>query len=125
MMNLNSIVKAAKQEALKSKDRHKIGAIIFGKKVIVSKGHNCKERSVKSLLPLFQKREHSVHAEVSSIILARKSVRGLSMLVVRVNNQGKLRLAKPCSVCMTYIRYVKIKNVYYSTNDGTIERIKL
>jgi len=124
-MNIANIVKIAKREALRSNDRHKIGAVIFGKKVIISKGHNCKQRGAKSLLPIFQKRPKSIHAEVAAILRAKQPLYRFNLLVVRVNRFGELRLAKPCDYCMAYLNYVGIKTIIYSTNTGKLERIKL
>ena len=118
------IINKAKTEAKKSTHRFKVGAVIFNKKKIISSGHNFGRRSVRSLLPSFQKRKNSVHAEVDSIIKAKTDLKGMSMLVVRVNSTGNLALAKPCDHCMTYIKHVELKDVYYSTYDK-IERIKL
>ena len=119
------IINKAKTEAKKSTHRFKVGAVIFNKKRIISSGHNYARKSVRSLLPSFQKRKNSVHAEVDSIIKAKTDLKGMSMLVVRVNTSGNLGLAKPCDHCMTYIRHVELKDVYYSSTDNKIERIKL
>ena len=122
---INHIVKAAKIQANASTERHKMGAVIFSKKSIISVGRNCQLRSAKSLLSIFQKRENSIHAEVAAILRARVDLTGCHMLVVRVNNQGKLRMAKPCAHCIKYLEYVGIKDVFYSNRAEQIERLKL
>ena len=119
--HLNQVIK----EANKSTNRFKIGALIFNKKAVISTGHNYAKKSVKHLLPIFQKRKNAVHAEVDSIIKAKTDLKGMSMLVIRLNAYGGLALARPCNYCMTYIDHVGIKNIYYSNRNGDIERIKL
>ena len=121
----NVVIKKAKEEAVKADHKHKIGAAIFNKGKVYSVGRNHSMRSVKHLLPKFKRYPTSIHAEVDSIIKARRDISGLSILVVRVNKKGDLLLAKPCDNCLSYISYVGLKNIYYSNNNGGIERIKL
>ena len=109
-------------EAAKSEHKHKIGACIFNKKRILSIGRNYPSKSVKHLKNKFKKWGTSIHAEVDAIIKAKRDIRGMSMLVVRVSKSG-LALAKPCSFCMEYLRHVGIKNIYFSNEKGDIERL--
>lgn len=52
-------------------------------------------------------------------------------MVIRVNNSGDLCSSKPCENCINYMRTVsvkkgyKIKTVYYSTSERTIEQMQL
>jgi len=119
------MIKKAMDEAKKSNNRFRMGAIIFDKKNVISVGHNCSFRSIKHFYPNFQKRKYSIHAEVDAIIKARTDVKGYSLLVVRLNAKNELTLSKPCEHCMMYIEYVGVKNVFYSNKEGEIERIKL
>lgn len=120
-MNIKSLVALAVEEASKSNYKQKVGCVIFNKKNIISTGHNYSQRSVKSLLKKYQPWEGSVHAEVCAVINAKTDVSRMSMIVVRINNQGQLRLANPCKHCRAYLKYVGIKKIYYSTNDETIK----
>lgn len=92
----------------------KHGAVIFKNKRIYSVGYNQPFRSVKSVNPIARKWETSIHAEIDCIIKARRELKGLDLLVVRINNKGQFLLSKPCSYCLNYIDYVGIKNIYYS-----------
>jgi len=114
-------INEALKQARKSEHRHKIGAVIFSKKSIISSACNYPSRSAKSVTA----REDSLHAEVMAIIRARRNLNNLSMLVVRINAKGKLMMAKPCEYCMSYIEYVGIKTIYFSDKNGNISRIKL
>lgn len=52
-----------------------------------------------------------------AILKARRELKGSSILVVRINKNNKLRLAKPCIDCMKYIEYVGIRKVFYSLSE--------
>ena len=73
----------------------------------------------------------SVHAEEDAIgkfLRIRDAPKKIHVLVIRLSKTGQLGSSRPCKNCLT--RYInisrkfklKIKNVYYSTSDGTIER---
>ncbi len=111
------IIGRAVEAAHGSEYFQKLGAVIFNKKTIISCGHNYKERSAKRLHRKYQNYDYSIHAEVDAILHAKRDLRGTSLLVVRVNNNGEFRLAKPCKYCMMYISHVGIKNIYYSISD--------
>lgn len=112
------------QEAKKSDHKQKIGAIIFKGKRVISVGHNYSSRSVRSVTKRFCRWETSVHAEVSCILNAKRDLKGYNILVIRINNQGKLMLAKPCKYCLAYLNHVQIKYCYYSDN-GKIKKMKI
>ena len=77
---------------------------------------------------------YGIHAELSSVkhLQRSKSTRNkywdnkrlsVDLLVIRINNSGKLCSSKPCENCikkLSMITVIKIKNVYYSTSDGEI-----
>ncbi len=113
----NKFIQIAIEEANKSNHRQKVGCIIFDKKRIISKGHNYAQKSVKKLHPKFQRFPFSIHAEVDTIIKAKTDLKGTSILVIRVNKNNQFRLSKPCSNCQEYIKYIKIKKVYYSVSN--------
>jgi deoxycytidylate deaminase len=109
-------------EALKSSHKHKVGSVIFDKKRVFSTGRNYPSKSVKHLKNKFKKWNSSIHAEVDAIIKAKRDLKGMSMLIVRVSKSG-LALAKPCKYCLEYCNHVGIKNIYYSNELGEIERL--
>jgi len=121
-MNKLTLINKAVDQAIKSEYYQKVGAIIFDKNIIVSTGYNQPLRSVRSATFKFFKNKYSVHAEVDAIIKAKCDLKGKSILVVRINSEGKLMKAKPCSYCRDYLNYVGIKNIYYSS--GYIDSIK-
>lgn len=114
MIISNNLIHLAIEEAKKSDHKQKVGAVIFDKKRILSKGHNTCQKSVKKLHPKFQRFRYSVHAEVDAIIKAKKDLKGTSILVIRLNKNNQFKLSKPCANCMNYIEYVGIKKIFYS-----------
>lgn len=73
--------------------------------------------------PFPKKWINSVHAEQHAIVKALQNhgddaVRGSTLYVSRVNNDGYLRNACPCSYCRSIIISVGIKTVYYTNEHG-------
>ena len=75
----------------------------------------------------------SLHAEANAIInsygkdlnyihnmknfhVKNKNIKKLDLLVIRVNNSGKLCNSRPCIYCLKMMKDVKIKRVYYIIN---------
>ena len=52
-------------------------------------------------------------------------LKGCSIFVYRTNKNGQLAMAKPCDMCQKLIKYVGIKNMFYTTNDGEIKLEKV
>lgn len=125
MVGLNILVKLAIEQAQQSTHKHRIGCVIFRKKEVLSTGRNYGCRSSKHLHPRFTKWKGSLHAEAAAIISARCDLKGASILIIRLNRGGNLRLARPCKQCIAYLEFVKIKWYYYSTNEGTIVKEKI
>lgn len=111
---MHKFLKQAIEEANKSDHKQKVGAIIFNKSKIISRGYNHSQRSVRHLKPKFQRYSGTVHAEVDAIIKAKTDLKNSSILIIRINRNNQLRLAKPCKWCQMYLEYVGIRKVYYS-----------
>lgn len=119
-----SILKIAVKTALTSDYFQKIGAVIFKGNKIVS--YACNEIRGNKVPKWLNYHECSLHAEASAILKVNKRSNNMSILVVRINSNGILKLSKPCEKCEEFIKFFgHIKNVYYSTNEGTIERMRL
>ncbi len=118
----------AHQAALKSsygKIRH--GAVLVKGGSVLSYGFN------KDKFSSFAKKfrcEHmgpaTSHAEIDCLLgIPRKKTVGATIYVVRINQDGQLRLSKPCPMCHAALKHCGIKKVVYSTNDGQAEMYKL
>jgi tRNA(Arg) A34 adenosine deaminase TadA len=109
------------EEALKSDYKQQIAAVIFKGKRIIAVAHNA-VRSNK--IPYkFKNFLESSHAECQAIIKARRSLKGYDILVIRLNRQGDLMMAKPCEFCQEFIDYVGIRNTFFSINSGEIFKL--
>jgi deoxycytidylate deaminase len=104
----NFLVTTAVEEAKKSEHIFRMGAVVFNKKSIISRGHNYPNKSVKHLHPRYFRWPYSVHAEIDTIIKARTDVKGMSLLVIRINKVGNLLYSYPCKKCLTYILHCGI-----------------
>lgn len=114
------IFKRALEEAGQSDyTKHPIGCVIFkGKNILVS-SHNSVRASNK-VPKRFKEFEESLHAECAAIIKAKKDLSGYSLLVVRHQKSGRIMTAKPCELCLGFIKYVGIKRIFYSNSLGQI-----
>jgi len=68
-----------------------------------------------------------VHSELHSIkkIKNLNCLKDCSLVNVRLNRKGQLRLSKPCNVCMTMITLLKFNKLYYSTEFGFTKGLKI
>jgi len=81
--------------------------------------------------------EGTTHAEINAIknIIShsnnKKHLVGIDILVIRTSNTGKIGMSKPCVKCIIDLSTLPqkkgylLKNIYYSTNDGTIVRTSI
>lgn len=76
------------------------------------------------------KETSTMHAEASALASARRAghedcIRYGRLTVLRFLSSGKIGLSKPCKHCLRILQDsgLKAKNIYYSSNDGQIERL--
>jgi len=68
----------------------------------------------------------TLHAELACILnLDRSITSGGTIYVVRVGKDGNYKMSKPCTMCEAALKHVGVSRVYYSTNDETLEIMKL
>ena len=124
----NGIRLAAEESARLSNfpPRFQVGCVCFKGKRILSCGFN-QIRSFSRIPNRYKIFEYSLHAEQHAIGLVRNKevLRGASILVVRINRHGDLRLARPCPMCMNTIRFFGLKEILYSDSFGNIILEKL
>lgn len=115
---MNKYMELAYKEALKCKktDDVPVGAIIVEKDIIISKGHNTREKT-KSIIG---------HAEINAVEKAcrKKNTWHLDDCVIYVT-------LEPCKMCLEVIRQARIKKIYYAAskiknnNELKLKMIKL
>jgi tRNA(Arg) A34 adenosine deaminase TadA len=119
-MILNSVFDLAIETAKSSPSKKKVGAILLNKNKVVMTATNLETKShplqasfaVRVGLP----EKIYLHAEISALIKCKEDVD--TIVVARVNNQGKLRMAKPCPICSLALKESGISNIHYTTNQG-------
>ncbi len=99
-----------------------MGAVVVKGSRILSTGFN-------QMRPSGLLRTNTLHAEAAAILKLLKEGRqhdlvGASLYVSRYTRGGRIGLARPCAVCMQLIRSVGIREVSFTTNEGT-EKLKL
>lgn len=103
------------------------GAILAKYGNVLNASHNKnKTCSFGSRFRAPNKGRATLHAELGAILnMPRHSTEGADIYVVRVNREGELRNSKPCSMCYEAMKFVGIKRVYYSNENGTYEMMKI
>lgn len=63
----------------------------------------------------------SLHSEIKLIVaLGAESLDGIEILNIRVNNNNKIALARPCINCARVLRGLNPKRVWYSNENGEL-----
>lgn len=96
-----------------------VGALLLSKGKIVSTGVNVRkthptQAKWAEIAGLPEK--VYLHAEMAALVRCREQVD--TIVVARVNRQGKLRNAKPCPICRLAIMEAGITQVCYTTDQG-------
>ena len=102
-----------------------IGAVLINKKQIISVSFNLiKSHPLQKKLNRYRFKPHDrskdfLHAELAAICKANvHSLRGASLYVYREDKNGIISCCRPCPACMTKIKEVGIKHIYYTIKDG-------
>jgi deoxycytidylate deaminase len=107
----------AKEVAEKSKHkRYYIGAAIFKGDRLLSSGANGNKTH-----PMVYRKTYTecLHAEMLAILRAKKIPNGSILYVWRKRKCGSPGLAKPCSVCYSFIQKTGISYVLYTDPSST------
>ncbi len=116
------ILKKAIESAERSKMYpYRLGCVVFKGKRILSWGFN-QIRTSNAIPDRFKKFIEALHAEQHAIMRVpnKELLNGASLLVIRINRNGKLTNARPCKNCMKTINYFGINNIYFSNENGEI-----
>jgi len=108
--------------ALTSPSRKQVGAILLKKNNIIAEATNL-EKKTHPIQARWEQRAglHEkiyLHAEIAALVKCRDDAD--TIIVARINSEGKLRNAKPCPVCAMALEEAGIRNVHYTTDDGFI-----
>ena len=109
--------------ASQSKLKQRLGAVLLKHGRVIGAGHN--QLRHQSTLQT----DHwsgSLHAEIACILDALrktdlKTIKGSTLMVVRLKADGSMGLALPCPACYDVIQKMGIKKIMFSTNTGMSE----
>ena len=108
--------------ALTSPSRKQVGAILLKKNNIIAEATNLEKKTHPIQARWAQRaglhEKIYLHAEIAALVKCRDDAD--TIIVARINSEGKLRNAKPCPVCAMALEEAGIRNVYYTTDDGFI-----
>jgi len=101
--------------------RYNLTAIIYDKRdrvLSVGKNSYIKTHPLQAEYAnkLGDKHKIYLHAEIHAIVRCKDLDRAYRIRILRTNNKGEIRLAKPCVICMEAIKSVGIKKIEYTTN---------
>lgn len=123
------MIKSALSSAKKSNHpRFKMGAVVVKGSRILATGYNQVSRGCRVIT--HKRWNNTLHAEASAILILLKKKRlhdlaGADLYVTRINKVGHTMLAYPCEFCLDLARSVGISKIYYSTNAGETECLKI
>ena len=107
--------------------RARVGAVVVEKNRIISTGHNSNKTSTiqgrynlkRGISLSYPPR---VHAEIAALtpLLNKKDIdwSHTSIFVYRELKDGSVTCAKPCEACMTLIKSLGIRKIFYSDWNG-------
>lgn len=112
----------------------RLGAVLVYKGKVISVGWNSNKTSpLQRELNRYRGYDvdssivrNTLHAEVACLIKAKNldiDWGRANIFVYRIKKDGSAGLSRPCKGCMTFIKSLGIKNIYYTTLDGYAHEI--
>lgn len=116
----DSVFDQAIQTAKSSPSKKQVGALLLNKNKVVVAATNLETKShplqAKFAERVGLKEKIYLHAEIAALVKCREDVD--TIIVARVNPQGKLRMARPCPICELALKEAGITHIHYTTNHG-------
>ena len=120
----------------KNKNKYVLGSVIFKGGKILGKGINQYNRTSFLKCNNFP----AIHAEMSSIIdycnkmkikfnlnyykKNKNILKNINLMVIRISKNGEFVLSKPCKMCLSIMKYLGVKKVFYINEKGFLYKIK-
>lgn len=115
---LSRFFRLARKEALKSKEKYKMGCAITKAGKVIGKGHN-KNKHNRLWGSGYSK---MIHAESAAVIDAFGRVHSLIGCKAYVYRKGGLKSC-PCNMCYSMLKGLGIKQIYFLNNLSEVEYI--
>ena len=121
--------KAAKaMSELSTYKQHHLGCVAVCQHKIISSGHNSNKTNPTqkrlNACRFTEETPHTIHSEVSCLLplIGRKDIdfSRVSLYIYREHKNGELALARPCASCMTLIRSLGIRHIYYTGSKSYV-----
>ena len=116
----DSVFDQAIATAKSSPSKKQVGALLLNKNKVIVSATNLETKShplqAKFAERVGLKEKIYLHAEIAALVKCRDEVD--TIIVARVNPQGKLRMARPCPICELALKEAGITNIHYTTNHG-------
>lgn len=95
-------------------------SMIFHKKQLISVGTNSFKTHPEAKKLGYRYEE--MHSELDAYTKISRLYKGkkLTLVNVRFNKNGELRMSKPCTLCTAWCCEI-FHNIFYTTNDGLIK----
>jgi len=107
-----------KKKAMKSPIYYKHSAILICKNKILSIGYNKYFKELMNGNKIFLL---TIHAEIDVLFKTNmKWVRGLDILIIRIDKNLNLKNSRPCNACIDKLKEKGIRKVFYSNEEGEI-----
>jgi cytidine deaminase len=111
-------IRLLKKIAVESIVYYKHAAALMSGDTVYSSGTNKFIKEIKINNQIYHK---TMHAEITVFEkLPKKKVRGMDILVIRINKNLALKNSRPCNQCIDTLSKLGIRKVYYSNEDGNI-----
>lgn len=116
----DSVFDQAIATAKSSPSKKQVGALLLNKNKVIVSATNLETKShplqAKFAERVGLKEKIYLHAEIAALVKCRDEAD--TIIVARVNPQGKLRMARPCPICELALKEAGITNIHYTTNHG-------
>ena len=112
-----TLVDLAVRQALLSRCRHRVGAVITAGPRVLALSPNLRRND-----PAVDFRHATFHAEEAALRRTRNAA-GAEIWIARVNRAGHRALARPCLRCQQALAHAGITRAHYTTEHGTIQTL--
>lgn len=116
----NKLINLAVKQAQLSEHHFKIGAILARKSKIISESFNNAKKTHK--IAYWNKdnpQDATIHAEIGALINVPKNISSkCDLYIARYrSSDNSICLAKPCDMCLSVIKSMMVKRVYYTISE--------
>jgi len=116
-ISLSNLVDQARKIAETSNQRKKhVSVILRNNKILAAEANGFEVPSSYAY-----RGYRSLHSEIHAFMKVKQR-QDLVLYNFRFNNQGNLRIAKPCKLCLPWCETI-FKDIYYSTDEGTVVKL--